>query len=431
MDVLIVGGGIGGLTTALSLHAAGISARVIEAVKEIKPLGVGINLLPHATRELFALELDEQLAAVGVPTKELIYFDRFGNRIVGEPRGIAAGYQWPQYSIHRGELQMLLLKAVHQRLGVGAVRMGLAFERFEQRGNRVVAEFRDVVTGRLVTETADVLIGADGIHSKVRAQLHPGEGRPVWNGVHMWRGVTEAPPFLTGRSMIIVGNNDHAKFVAYPISLSAEKQGRALVNWVAEVKKGGDLGEVSDWNRPGRIEDVLPYYADWHFECLDVAATIQQSSKILWYPMVDRNPLPWWSTGRVTLMGDAAHPMYPIGSNGGTQAIIDARVLAWHLARNEDPATALADYESVRRERTSALVLANRQTGPERFLRIVAERAPNGFSRIEDVMTQDELDTVARGYKRIAGFEVEALNQQPAWDVVQPPERHATATGRP
>jgi 5-methylphenazine-1-carboxylate 1-monooxygenase len=417
MDVLIVGGGIGGLAAALSLHAVGIEARVVELASEMKALGVGINLLPHATRELFELKLDEQLAAVGIPTREMIYYNRFGNRIWDEPRGIAAGYRWPQYSIHRGDLQMLLLEAVQQRLGAGAVRTGLGLERFEQRDNRVVVELRDRTTGRIVTETADVLIGADGINSAVRAQLHPGEGPPIWNGVHMWRGVTETEPFLTGRSMIIAGNHDHAKIVAYPISRSAEKRGRSLVNWVAEVKLGGDPGEVSNWNRIGRVEDVLPYYADWHFEWLDVAALIQQASRILLYPMVDRNPLPWWGSGRVTLLGDAAHPMYPMGSNGGTQAIIDARVLAWHLALNEDPVVALAAYEAERRERTNEIVLTNRQTGPERFLSVVEQRAPRGFKRIEDVMSREELETIASDYKRIAGFQVEALNQQSSWNV--------------
>lgn len=417
MDVLIVGGGIGGLTAALSLHAVGIEARVVEVASEMKALGVGINLLPHATRELFELKLDEQLADVAIPTREMIYYNRFGNRIWDEPRGIAAGYRWPQYSIHRGDLQMLLLEAVQQRLGASAVRTGLGLERFEQRDDRVVAELRDKATGRLITESADVLIGADGINSAVRAQLHPGEGPPVWNGVHMWRGVTETEPFLTGRSMIIAGNHEHAKIVAYPISRSAEKRGRSLVNWVAEVKLGGDPGELSNWNRVGRVEDVLPYYADWHFEWLDVAALIQQASRILLYPMVDRNPLPWWGSGRVTLLGDAAHPMYPMGSNGGTQAIIDARVLAWHLALNESPVAALAAYEAERRERTNAIVLTNRQTGPERFLSVVAQRAPKGFQRIEDVMSREELEAIASDYKRVAGFQVEALNQQPGWNV--------------
>lgn len=427
MDVLIVGGGIGGLTAALSLHAAGIQARVIESAGEMKALGVGINLLPHATRELFELKLDEQLAAVGIPTAEMIYYNRFGNRIWAEPRGVAAGYRWPQYSIHRGELQLLLLEAVQQRLGRDAVRLGLTFERFEQQGERVVAEFRERTTGRIVTETADVLIGADGINSAVRAQLHPDQGPPVWNGVHMFRGVTEAEPFLTGRSMIIAGNHEHAKLVAYPISRAAEKRGRSLVNWIAEVKLGGDPGETSNWNRVGRIEDVLPYYTDWRFEWLDVPALLQQSSKILWYPMVDRDPLSWWGTGRVTLLGDAAHPMYPMGSNGGTQAIIDARVLAWHLALNADPVAALAAYEAERLERTNSIVLANRQTGPERFLSVVEKKAPKGFQRIEDVMTREELETIAQDYKRVAGFQVETLNQQPSWNV-KPRQPGSTAS---
>jgi 2-polyprenyl-6-methoxyphenol hydroxylase-like FAD-dependent oxidoreductase len=414
--VTVIGGGIGGLATALSLHAVGIDVEVVESARQIEPLGVGINLLPHAVRELTELGLGDALEATGIPTRQLSYFDRFGSLIWSEPRGREAGYRWPQISIHRGALQLLLLEAVEDRLGVDAVRTGLACEGFEETGSGVRTELRHRRTGRLETVTGDVLVGADGIHSAVRAQLHPGEGRPIWNGIQMWRGVTEAEPFLGGRTMIMAGSNLSAKFVAYPIARTSEDAGWSSVNWVAEVRlEGGAPPEPEDWNRHGHAGAVLAHFGDWRFDWLDIPALIAGAPAVFQYPMVDRDPLPRWGDGRVTLLGDAAHPMYPIGSNGASQAIIDARVLAWALAGENDPVVALLAYEAARRDATSALVRSNREMGPERVLRIVAERAPEGFARIEDVMSRDELEDIARRYKLTAGFEVEALNTRPSW----------------
>lgn len=436
MRVTVVGGGIGGLTAALSLDAAGMEVQVLEASRRLDSLGVGINLLPHAVRELTELGLGPALAEVGIPTAELIYHDRFGKRIWSEPRGLGAGYRWPQYSILRGELQMLLLDAVRERLGPDAVRTGIAFERFRQDGHEVRMELRDRITDTPLRMSADALVGADGIHSAVRHQLYPEEGPPIWNGVHMWRGVTEADPFLSGRSMIVAGSNTRAKFVAYPISRAAENRGRAAINWVAEVRLPSEgPPEPADWSRRGRVAEVLAHFASWRFAWLDIPALITGAGAIFEYPMVDRNPLSAWSTGRVTLLGDAAHPMYPIGSNGASQAVIDGRVLAWELARHRDPVEALAAYDAARRPTTNALVLANRQMGPEKVMRIVAERAPEGFDRIEDVMSPTELQAIARDYRRTAGFEVEALNERPSWSVTGPGRsgspRLASAAGGP
>lgn len=418
MDVLIGGAGLGGLSAALSLHAAGIEVRVVEVARELEPLGVGINILPHATRELVELGLADELAATGIPTKELISYDRFGSRICVEPRGLAAGYRWPQYSIHRGELQMMLLHAVRNRLGTDAVRTGLAVERFENSDARVSVELRDRRTGCLVVESADVLVGADGINSAVRAQLHPQEGPPIWNDIHLWRGLTETEPFLGGRAMILSGANPVV--VAYPVSRAAEQQGRSLVNWGVGVRRSRPThARLGDWHNLGGLDDVLPHVADRIFDWLDVPALLCAAPRIWEYPMVDRDPLPNWGTGRVTLLGDAAHPMYPFGSNGGTQAIIDGRVLAWELARADDPVAGLAAYEDARRERMNALVLSNRRGGPEQVLQLVEQRAPNGFARIEDVMTNNELDSIAMQYRTTAGFEVEALNTQPSWEVTK------------
>ncbi|MDX6707332.1 MAG: 5-methylphenazine-carboxylate 1-monooxygenase [Solirubrobacteraceae bacterium] len=416
MRVLVAGGGIGGLVTALSLHDAGIEVEVVESARCIDAVGAGINLLPHAVRELTELGLGRALQATGVPTSELVYHDRFGSRIWSEPRGRAAGYRWPQYSIHRGELQLLLLDAVKERLGTDAVRCGLAVERFTQAPDGVCAELRERATGRLRTINAAVLIGADGIDSAVRAQLHPGDGPPRWSGIVMWRGVSEAEPFLTGRTMIMVGSNRRTKFIAYPI---ATGDGRALVNWVAEVRLApGDRAlDAHDWRRTAGPASVLAHFGEWDFEWLDIPALIAGAPAIYEYPMIDRDPLPRWGGGRVSLLGDAAHPMYPIGSNGASQAIIDARVLAHELACNVDPVSALVAYEPLRRPPTTALVHANRQHGPEHVMTVVEERAPDGFAQIDDVIGHEELRTIVARYSRTAGFDVDELNARPSWSV--------------
>lgn len=418
--VLVAGGGIGGLVTALSLHDAGIEVEVVESARCIDAIGAGINLLPHAVRELTELGLGGDLEAVGVATSELVYHDRRGCRIWSEPRGRAAGYRWPQYSIHRGELQLLLLRAVRERLGVNAVGCGLAVERFTQTSKGVRAELRNRVTGRPCSAGGDVLIGADGIDSAVRAQLHPHEGGPLWSGIGMWRGVSEAEPFLTGRTMIMAGSNRRTKVVAYPIGA---RDGRALVNWVVEVRlaPGGRALDVLDWRRTTDAAGVLAHVGDWNFDWLDVPALIAGTSAIYEYPMIDRDPLPRWGSGRVSLLGDAAHPMYPIGSNGASQAIIDARVLAHQLARCADPVTALATYENLRRPPTTALVHANRQHGPEHVMTIVEERAPNGFADIDDVIGHDELRAIVARYSGTAGFDLEELNARPSWSVTPAP----------
>ena len=412
MKVIVAGAGIGGLTAALSLHAAGIDVLVVDAAAALRPLGVGINLMPHAVRELTELGLADALAATGIPTAEHVHFDRHGNRIWGFASGLNIGYRWPQYSIHRGELQMILLDAVRARLGPRAVRSGTVVTEFTESASQVRAVVRDRRSGAVSALGADVLVGADGLYSVVRAQLHPDEPAPCWSGIMMWRGVVAGEPFLTGRSVAVAGANAALKFVAYPISRQAELQGRALINWVAEVMVPGGSATAADWNRRGRVQDVLPWFADWTFGGLDVPALITGAPQILEYPMVDRDPLPFWGTGRVTLLGDAAHPMYPVGANGGSQAIVDARVLAWCLASCGAAAEGLAAYEAARRQTVNAIVLANRDMPADRLLQLVSARAPDGFGRIEDVLSAAELAAFEQAYRSTTLPDVAALNSR-------------------
>jgi 2-polyprenyl-6-methoxyphenol hydroxylase-like FAD-dependent oxidoreductase len=419
MKALVVGAGIGGLTTALSLHAAGVEVTVVDAVRGLLPLGVGINLQPHAVRELTELGLGDALAATAIPTREMLRVDRHANRIMGQDCGRFAGYAWPQYSVHRGELQMLLLDAVVERLGPAAVRTGLVFESYAEDQDGVEARLHARTGGAPVGMRADILIGADGISSAVRRQLHPDDGGLLWSGIRMWRGIAEAGPYLTGRTMIVAGSHRHGRLVVYPISKSAEDRGRALLNWVAEVRVTPETRiatDTADWTRVGRLEDVLPYYADWRFGWLDVPRLLADSPQILEYPMVDRDPLPFWTRGRVTLVGDAAHPMYPIGSNGGSMAIIDGRVLALELSRTDDPVDALKAYEAARIDEANAVVRACRVMSADRLLDTVAERAPDGFTSIEDVLSTDELTQIRSSWRHTTDIDVEALNSRPSWD---------------
>jgi 2-polyprenyl-6-methoxyphenol hydroxylase-like FAD-dependent oxidoreductase len=408
MKVAIAGSGIGGLALALMLHKRGIEVEVWEAVREIKPLGVGINLLPHAVKELTELGLHDVLAEAGIETSSLTYFNKFGQEIWTEPRGRAAGYPWPQLSIHRGEVQMALYRAATERLGTGAIHLGHAFESLEQDNDKVTFNLRRRLDGQLVTAQADILIGADGIHSAVRRLFYPVGDAPRFSGRMMWRAVTEADPFLDGRAMFMAGYQDH-KLVCYPISEPLRKRGRALINWIAEMRLPDGAVPESDWNRRVDKSLFIDAYADWKWDWIDIQSIMSGAEAIYEFPLADRDPLPRWTFGRVTLLGDAAHPMYPIGSNGSAQAILDARYLADCLAKIKDKPYALREYEAERLPRTTGIVLRNRLNGPEQVMQIAEERAPNGFSDIESVVPYAEREEIAQNYKRLAGFDRQSL----------------------
>ncbi|WP_437306197.1 flavin-dependent oxidoreductase [Sorangium sp. So ce388] len=400
MEVIVAGAGIGGLAAALALHAAGHEVTVCEAALKILPLGVGINLLPHAAEVLDELGLVEALLAQGVATRELVYFNRFGQRIWGEPRGRFAGHATPQISLHHGALQGVLFDAAVERLGPGRVLCDQRLAGHEEGEGCIVARFVDR-EGSAWKVPADLLICADGIHSAARARLYPREGPPVYGGRILWRATTLAAPFLTGASMIMAGHQDQ-KFVVYPISPPGP-DGRQRINWIAELTVAESLRR-EDWNRRGDPADFLPRFEDWRFGWLDVPGLIRGAEAIYEFPLVDRDPLPRWSYGRMTLLGDAAHAMYPIGSNGASQAILDARALVRALAAHADPVEALAAYEAARLPATAAIVAANRGNGPEQCMQIAQERAPDGFDRIEDVFAPGELEAIAARYKVLTGL---------------------------
>lgn len=412
MSVLIAGGGIGGLVMALSLDQIGIDVKVFESAAEVKPLGVGINLLPHAVRELTELGLADVLGNAAVKTSELAYFNRHGQPIWNEPRGLDAGYHWPQLSIHRGTLQMKLLEAVKARLGEGAMLTGHHLRSWRESDDRIHAAFVDMETGSSQgSYEGDLLIAADGIHSTVRNTLYPDEGAPIWNGAILWRGTTVARPFLSGRTMIMAGH-EFQKFVCYPIT-EPDALGNSVINWIAERKFPVDESwKREDWNRIANLSDFQPWFAQWGFDWLDIPSLIDNAQSVYEYPMVDRDPLPRWTHGGVTLLGDAAHPMYPIGSNGASQAILDARFLTRKVQQLGVGVAALTAYESERRPATQKIVLANRGNGPEQVMQLVEERAPDGYKHLDDVISSKELEDIAANYKKVAGFDKEMLNSR-------------------
>ncbi len=413
MTVLIAGAGIGGLTLALMLHKKGIKSVIFEQANEIRELGVGINTLPHAIKELAALDLLPALDAVAIRTKELIYINRLGQEVWRESRGTDAGFDFPQFSIHRGRLQKVLYDAVLQRMGPDAVRSGLRLAGFVQDEGGVTVHFTDSRTGlSSTTVRGDVLIAADGIHSVARRHFYPKEGPPSWQGVLMWRGATEWPQFLSGRSMYI-GGGMGAKFTLYPIA-EGSRQGMKLTNWAVSIRVADPAVSPppkDSWSRTGRLEDVVPYARRFKVANFDVEGLVRATPACYEYPMCDRDPLPRWTFGRVTLLGDAAHPMYPVGSNGAAQAILDAKCLSDNLGKSEHPMQALYYYERDRLPKTAEIVLLNRKGGPERVIDEVEKLAPGGFEYVDKVLSHAEREAIVKGYAGKAGFQLTQVNR--------------------
>lgn len=413
-DILIIGGGIGGQTLALALHRTGqkFRIRIHESAPTLIPLGVGINLQPHAIRELAGLGLLDALYRVGIEAKEFAFFTHNGQLVYREPCGLFAGYKFPHFSIHRGELLMVLYEAAKERIGAENIVTGQRCVAVEQDGTGAVARFVDGQGAPLPPQRADIIIACDGIHSAVRKQFYPQEGAPVFHGINLWRGLTRAKPFLTGASVTRIGGlYTTGKIVIYPIRNNIDDAGNQLINWNTEIVT--DAHSAVDWHAQGKTEDFFPVFQDWSFDWLDCADIIKRAELLLTYPMVDRDPVERWSFGRVTLLGDAAHPMYPRGGNGGAQAIIDATTLADLLAAHEDPVAAFKEYEERRLPVTRRIVLENRAAPPDVIIDTV-ERLTGGrrFDDLSRFISQDELRRMTHSYYRIAGSDLDSVGRQ-------------------
>lgn len=412
--VLIAGGGIGGMALALTLHQIGVPCQVIESVSELRPLGVGINIQPNAVRELFDLDITEQdLDRVGISAKEWALVGLNGNQIYSEPRGRDAGYKWPQYSVHRGKLQMMLYHKVLDRLGAEAVTLGQRVTAYENNADDTVTVTLRDGDGVTSTRTCRVLVGADGIHSAVRAQMVPEQPPIHWGGAIMWRGTSKAKPIRTGASFVGLGTHRH-RLVFYPISAADPETGLADINWIAEVTVDAENGwPSSDWNRKVSHQDFVHHFENWTYDWLDVPALLRSAETVYEYPMTDRDPLATWQDGRVILIGDAAHAMYPTGSNGASQAIVDARVLGARFVTHGITQAALADFDATLCGPVSELVLRNRGAGPFGILNLVDERCRGEFDHIDDVIAPRELTDFMARYKAAAGLAIDGLNSQP------------------
>lgn len=403
MKVAIVGGGICGLSLALNLHRRGLACSVYERAPEIKALGVGITLLPHAMRELSAIGLRDELLAAGIENRESRFFNRFGQLIYKEPRGKFAGYDVPEVGIHRGRLHVILADAVRHRLGADGLHTDFECTGIDQDEAGATVHFKETSTGRgRESVRADVVIACDGINSMIRKRYYP-DDRLAFAGINSWRGITRRKPILDGRTYIRAGSIRTGKIVIYPIVDNIDGQGNQLINWMADIKR--DSFEQNDWNKPGNLADFLPVYQDWHFDWLDVPKMIRESEQILEYPMVDKDPIDVWTFGRVTLAGDAAHPMYPRGSNGAAQATIDARTLADALSSHSDPTQALKAYEATRAAAAANVVRTNREFPPD-FINTKVEQlvGDKPFENLDSYISQEEIRALSENYKRVAGF---------------------------
>ena len=413
LPVIIAGGGIGGLATALTLHQIGVPCVVYEAVREMRPLGVGINMQPNAVRELYDLGITEQdLDRVGLPAREWALVGLNGNDIYSEVRGLAAGYHWPQYAVHRGQLHMLLHDKVVERIGPNAIRLGSRVTGYRNNSGGVSALIEHA-DGSTSEERGALLVGADGIHSAIRAQMHPGQPPIHWGGAIMWRGTTVAKPIRSGSSFVGLGTH-RQRMVFYPIAQPDPESGLATINWIAEVTLDNTEGwKQSGWFRQVSIDDFKHHFADWIWDWLDVPALIARADSVFENPMIDRDPVPTWRDGAVVLIGDAAHAMYPTGSNGGSQAVVDARVLGACMVAHGVTPQALAAFDETLCGPISQLVLRNRGAGPFGLLNMVDERCGGTFDNIDDVIPPRERADFMAGYKAAAGFAIEKLNTAP------------------
>ncbi|PHP67880.1 flavin-dependent oxidoreductase [Zhengella mangrovi] len=409
--VLIAGGGIGGLAVALTLNQIGVDCTVFEQVLELKPLGVGINIQPNAVRELYDLGFTaDDLDKVGVPAREWALVGLNGNDIYSETRGLLAGYNWPQYAVHRGKFHMMLADAFMARAGTDALRLGARITGYQNNPGGTVTAIVEHADGSVTRETGTLLIGADGIHSAIRAQMHPDQPPIHWGGAIMWRGTTQGKPIRTGSSFVGLGTHRH-RMVIYPISHPDPETGLATINWIAEMTLDNSEGwQSSGWFRPVAVDEFVQNFEGFRYDWLDVPDMLRNADVAYENPMIDRDPVSTWVDGRVALIGDAAHAMYPTGSNGASQAVIDARVLGAAMIDHGVTPEALNAYDGRLCGPVSDLILRNRGAGPFGLLNMVDERCGGEFANIDDVIPAAERTEFMAKYKAAAGFAIEKLN---------------------
>jgi 2-polyprenyl-6-methoxyphenol hydroxylase-like FAD-dependent oxidoreductase len=411
IDVIIVGCGIGGLVAALCLNRCGVKVRLYEQAENLEAIGYGVNLQPYCVKVLYELGLENEMNEIGVRTRKVLFYSRYGQFIFEDPRGLDGGYHWPMYSLHRGFFHQLLLRHVKEKLGQSSIRLSQKFIQFRSKSNYVEVDFVNPLTGELNTDKAKLLIGADGINSTVRKNLYPNEGIPVWQGLQIWRGITSVDQmYLDGRTMICMGNPNDKYMILYPLN-------KNLINWACVLRVSEEnksySSQTSDWNNSGNIKTLLPLISDMKLDFIDIHQLIRSSLVVNEFPLTDRDVIPQWTFDNVTLLGDAAHPMYPNGGNGASQAILDARQLLISFRKYGINHQALQDYEDIRRPLTDEFVLSARKYGPDQLLKIVDERSPKIFDKLSDVISLEELQSIISNYKQISGWNAQLLNNEP------------------
>ena len=388
MRVLIAGAGIGGLTAALALREAGLDVHIYEQAAVLGEVGAGLAVGPNAVRVLHRLGLADALRAVGVVSRSWDYRDwRDGTLLAGLPLADAAVARWgaPFYNVHRADLHDALRAAVgdqHMTLGARCVSV-------EQEGEKVTIGFAD---GRHAT--GDLLIGADGVHSVVREYV-AGPDLPTWWPQIAWRGLAPAAVGhevgLEMRQHLFLGPG--VMFVTYYVS-----SGR-LVNWIGCTPSDGWREE--SWSARGDRDEALILFEGWHPQ---VRALIAGTEQVFKWAVFDRPSLETWTRGRVTLLGDAAHPMLPFMGQGAAQSIEDGLVLARCLvADRDDPQRAINAYATRRRERTAALQAASRDAG-----RSLQASDPDAVAARNARMRENPDAQVALGLDWVWGYDVES-----------------------
>lgn len=408
MDIAIIGAGPAGLAAALRLHQRGLKPRIYETVSELKPLGVGIDVKVYGTKELEDLGILEEFRSMSVDAKDSIFYNKYGQEIYAELCGVHMGYLHEQRFVHRGYLQMLLYRKVIERLGEDAVVLGARTLKYTNNEDNTVTLDLRYADGTESQVTADLVIAADGINSVVRRQMHPTASEPVYSGITMWRGTTLMEPFGTGNTILHIGAPQSSSMIVYPIVDNFEGTGKTLVNWVVEARRDET---IEDWNQRGTVEEVIHYYDQTEIPLLDVQEMLRNAREVYLFPLIRHDPLETWIDGRVLLIGDAAHAMYPRGGNGACQAIVDGGALAEKLATIDDVDEALQAFQDQRLNAVNGIVMAHRGEGYEVIRRMVEDRTGGErFENVEEVLPLAEADEIFSKYHSLVG------QPRPGWE---------------